>query len=211
MSEKEKKEKVPEEKVENKPEKGTDEVEKLKKECEEWKKKFQTAEENFEKADKEKEEWKNRYYETYADISNLRKQVQRENDDFKKYASQSLVEELIPTLDSFDMAVKNKPTDSALSNYFEGFNMIHKKLLYTLKQLSVVIIDPEIGSEYNPHEMQAYSTIDGEEDNKVAEVFTKGYRLHDHLLRPAGVIVTQKKQEEKKEEKASNDSKEESK
>ena len=109
------------------------------------------------------------------------------------------------------MAVKNKPTDPALSNYFEGFNMIHKKLLYTLKQLSVVIIDPEIGSEYNPHEMQAYSTIDGEEDNKVAEVFTKGYRLHDHLLRPAGVIVTQKKQEEKKEEKASNDSKEESK
>ena len=89
--------------------------------------------------------------------------------------------------------------------------MIHKKLLYTLKQLSVVIIDPEIGSEYNPHEMQAYSTIDGEEDNKVAEVFTKGYRLHDHLLRPAGVIVTQKKQEEKKEEKVSNDSKEESK
>ena len=40
MSEKAKKEKVPEEKVENKPEKGTDEVEKLKKECEEWKKKL---------------------------------------------------------------------------------------------------------------------------------------------------------------------------
>lgn len=200
MKNKEKKD-LTEEKVE---EKETVEENPLSKELEELKEKYIKAEQEYEKADKEKEEWKNKYYSAFADMSNLRKQVERENADFKKYCSQSLIEELIPTLDSFEYALKNEPTDEALKNYLQGFKMIHSKLLNTLKQIGVEVIDPKVGDEYDPHSMQAYSTVEGDEDNKVAEIFTKGYKLADHLIRPAGVIVTAKKQEVKEDKKAEN-------
>lgn len=159
----------------------------------------------FEEADKKADEWKNKYYQAYADMANTRKQVEKETSDFKKYAKQSLIEEMIPTLDGFDMALKNEPKDDVIKNYLKGFDMIHSKLLAVLEQQSVTIVNPKIGEDYNPSTMQAFSTVEGEEDNKVAEVFTKGYKMYEHLLRPAGVIVTKKKEkpaeEEKKDEK----------
>lgn len=159
----------------------------------------------FEEADKKADEWKNKYYQAYADMANTRKQVEKETSDFKKYAKQSLIEEMIPALDGFDMALKNEPKDDVIKNYLKGFDMIHSKLLAVLEQQSVTIVNPKIGEDYNPSTMQAFSTVEGEEDNKVAEVFTKGYKMYEHLLRPAGVIVTKKKEkpaeEEKKDEK----------
>ena len=182
-------------------------VTELNKLVEELRSKFETAEKNFEEADKDREEWKNKYYGAYADMANLRKQVEKENADFKKYACQSLIEELIPVLDSFDLALKNEPADEKIKNYLQGFQMIHNKLLNTLQNVHVTIVDPKVGDEYDPNCMQAYSTAEGEEDNKVAEVFTKGYMLYEHLIRPAGVIVSLKAQ---KEENVSSDSTEES-
>ena len=154
-------------------------------------------------AKKEAADWKNKYYLAYADMANTRKEVQRETEDFKKYAKQSVIEEFIPVLDSFDMALKNEPDDPVIGKYLEGFKMIHGKLLTALVQMGIEIIDPKQGEEFDPHRMNAFSAVDGEEDNKVYETFLKGYRLHDHLLRPAGVIITkkaEKKEVEKKEE-----------
>lgn len=189
-----KEDKKPEKTEEKKP----SEIDLLKKEIDELKKKVQESQSLYEKADKEKDDWKNKYYEAYADMANLRKQVQKECDDAKRYASKSFVEELIPTLDSFDFALKNPSDDPKIKQYVQGFEMIHSKMINTLTQLGVSIIAPEIGSEYDPHKMQAFSTVDGEEDNKIAEVYCKGYALHEHLLRPAGVIVTAKVVEKKK-------------
>ncbi len=188
-----KEDKKPEKTEEKKP----SEIDLLKKEIDELKKKVQESQSLYEKADKEKDDWKNKYYEAYADMANLRKQVQKECDDAKRYASKSFVEELIPTLDSFDFALKNPSDDPKIKQYVQGFEMIHSKMINTLTQLGVSIIAPEIGSEYDPHKMQAFSTVDGEEDNKIAEVYCKGYALHEHLLRPAGVIVTAKAVKEK--------------
>ena len=210
MSEEKKEVKVEEEKKKEKEEKNPSnpsEAELLKKENEELKKKVLEFQKEYEKADHEKDDWKNKYYEAYADMANLRKQVQKECDDAKRYASKSFIEELIPTLDSFDYALKSEPMDPMVKQYVQGFEMIHSKMLNTLTQLGVTVIAPEIGSEYDPHKMQAFSTVDGEEDNRIAEVYCKGYALYEHLLRPAGVIVTMKASE-KKEDTKKEDSKE---
>ncbi len=153
-------------------------------------------------AKKEAEDWKNKYYLAYADMANTRKEVQRETEDFKKYAKQSVIEEFIPVLDSFDMALKNEPEDPVVRKYLEGFKMIHGKLLNSLVQMGIEIVDPKKGEAFDPNKMNAFSAVDGDEDNLVADTFLKGYRLHDHLLRPAGVIITKKveKKEEEKEE-----------
>lgn len=190
------------------PKKESSEEKKIKEleaEIEKLKGKLNENQKKFEEADKKADEWKNKYYQAYADMANTRKQVEKETSDFKKYAKQSLVEEMIPALDGFDMALKNEPKDDVIKNYLKGFNMIHSKLLAVLEQQNVTIVNPKIGEDYNPSTMQAFSTVEGEEDNKVAEVFTKGYKMYEHLLRPAGVIVTKKKEkpaeEEKKDEK----------
>ena len=188
--------------VEKKDEKNIQSPKEEKKisEVDELKAKLAAAEKRFEAADKEKDDWKNKYYGAYADMANTRKQVEKENAEFKKYAVQSVIKEIVPVLDSFDLALKNEPKDENLKKYLEGFNMIHSKLLNSLKQLGVEIIIPQKGEEYNPNKMEAFSTVDGDEDNRVAEVFLKGYKLHDHLIRPAGVIITKKAVVEKKDE-----------
>ncbi len=158
-------------------------------------------EESKEKKDSKKDEWKNKYYQVYADMSNTRKQLEKEMADFKKYAKKSLIEELIPALDGFDMALKKEPEDETLKKYLQGFKMIHTKLIEVLKSQNVTIISPNPGDDYDPNTMQAFSTVEGEEDNKVADVFTKGYQMYEHLLRPCGVIVTKKKEEKVEEKK----------
>jgi molecular chaperone GrpE len=159
-------------------------------------KKAEDYQAKFEAADRQADDWKNKYFQAFADMSNTRKQVERETADFKKYAKQSLIEEMLPALDGFDMALKNEPKDEIVKKYLQGFVMIHSKFLSVLKDQNVEIIDPKKGDEYDPNTMQAFSTVDGEEDNKIADVFTKGYKLFDHLIRPAGVIVTKKKEED---------------
>lgn len=203
----------PEAKKEEKPvEDKKDEKKKLElyeKQIDELKAKVSDYQKKYEDADHMASDWKNKYYQAYADMSNTRKQVERETSDFKKYAKQTLVEELIPALDGFDMALKNEPKDETVKKYLQGFVMIHSKLLTILKQQDVSIIDPKPGDEYDPGTMQAYSTVEGEEDNKVAEIFTKGYKMFDHLLRPAGVIVTRKKEVTEDKEEVKEDTKEE--
>ena len=172
----------------------TKKIELYEKQLDDLRKKATDYQKKFEEADRNADVWKNKYYQAYADMSNTRKQVEKETADFKKYAQQSLIEELLPALDGFDMALKNEPKDEVVKKYLQGFIMIRTKLISALSSQHVEVIDPKIGDEYDPNTMQAFSTVEGEEDNKVAEVFTKGYRMYDHLLRPCGVIVTKKKE-----------------
>ena len=205
MSEEEKKsseapakEEKKEEKPEQKPEQNTEEtIAQLREENKALKEKFINAEKNFENADKEVEKYKNKYLEAYADMQNVRRMVEKESNDFKEHAIEDFVKELIPSLDAFDMALKKKPEDEAVKKYVEGFEMIHRKLLNSLKQCQVEVVIPQVGEEYDPQHMNAFSTVPGKEDNKVVDVFVKGYKLKGHLLRPAGVIISAKQEEEK--------------
>ena len=196
----EKKEVKEPEKEEKKPAK-TPTVEELMKENEALRKKFLEAEENFEKADKEVEKYKNKYLEAYADMQNVRRMVEKESQDFKEHAIEGFVKELIPSLDAFDMALKKKPEDEAVKKYMEGVEMIHRKLLNALKQCEVEVVTPTVGEDYNPESMNAFSTVPGKEDNKVVDIFVRGYKLKGHLLRPAGVIISTKMDEPVEEEK----------
>lgn len=174
--------------------KALKQVEELEEELDELKKKLEDTKKQFETSEKEKDEWKNKYYQAYADLSNTRKQVEKEGQEFKKYANKSLISEIIPVLDSFDMAFKSEPQDEKVRNYLVGFKMIYAKLHEFLQRMNVEVISPKEGDEFDPHTMEALSTSDGEEDNKVIEVYYKGYKLHDSLLRAASVVISKKKQ-----------------
>ena len=160
------------------------------------KKKLAKLEEELEKAKADVSHWKNEYYRAYADTKNLRSSLERDHKEALKYRAEGFIEELLPILDSFHMALGNEPTDPALKNYLTGFQFIYKNLVSVLENEGVTEIVPEIDKDFNPATMQSVDTVEADEPNKVAKVYGKGYKLRDRLIRPAMVQVTVKKKEE---------------
>ena len=163
-------------------------------------KKDQKLLEENEKLKAEVEHWKNEYYRAYADTKNLRNNLERDHREALKYRSEGFIEELLPILDSFHMALANEPTDPALKNYLVGFQYIYRNLVSVLENEGVSEIAPKIGDDFDANNMLAVDKVEGE-DNKVTKVYNNGYKLHDRIIRPANVQVSMKKQEEVKQDK----------
>ena len=162
--------------------------------------KIAQLEEEKEKLKADMEHWKNEYYRAYADTKNLRNKIEDDYRNALKYRSEGFIGELLPILDSFYMVLANEPDDPNLKNYLIGFQYVYKNLVSVLENEGVSEITPEIGKAFDPHTMSAVDTVEGE-DNIVTKIYTKGYKLHDRLVRPAGVQVSVKKlAEENKEE-----------
>ena len=153
--------------------------------------KFERLESDLEKARSDVNHWKNEYYRAYADTQNLRKSLEKDHLEAMKYRAEGFIEDLLPVLDSFHMALANEPTDPALKNYLVGFQYIYRNLVSVLESEGVTEIEPKIGDKFDPQIMNAVevSPTDGEE-NLVTKVITKGYKLHDRLIRPVNVVVS---------------------
>lgn len=147
------------------------------------------------------EHWKNEYYRAYADIQNLRKSLEKDHLEAMKYRAEGFIEELLPVLDSFHLALKNEPKDEATKNYLIGFQFIYKNLVAALENEGVTQLAPKKGDKFNPSYMNAIDAKnDDGEENRVLEVYANGYKLKDRLIRPANVVVS-KKPEIKKDQK----------
>ncbi len=161
------------------------------------KKKVEKLQEELEKLQADVEHWKNEYYRAYADTKNLRNNLEKDYRESLKYRTEGFIEELLPILDSFHMALGNEPEDPTLKNYLIGFQFIYRNLVSVLENEGVSEVSPQIGETFSPLTMNAVDTVEGEEDNKVVKLYTKGYKLHDRIIRPAGVQVSVHKEENK--------------
>ncbi len=174
------------------------EIKKLSKKIEELNDEIVKLDEEIVKQKADADHWKNEYYRAYADTKNLRNNLEKEHREALKYRSEGFIEDLLPILDSFYMALANEPTDPALKNYLVGFQYIYKNLVAVLENEGVTELSPEIGKEFDPNTMQAVDTIEGE-DNVITKVYAKGYKLHDRIIRPANVQVSLKAKEKPEE------------
>ena len=190
--------------MENKEEKVEEQTSTAKKE---ETKSERNVEEELLKAKSDAEHWKNEYYKAYADMANLRKQIEKDHRESLKYRLEGFIEDILNILDAFDMALKNEPTSQEMKNYLIGFEYVHKSLLNVLENEGVKILDPKVGDKFDESTMHAVEIeeTDGEE-NIVTKVRMKGYKLHDHLIRASMVVVSKHpspkdvKEEDKKEE-----------
>lgn len=151
---------------------------------------------------KEKEEsakWKNSYYTAYADLDNLRKELEKDHRDALKYRAEGFLENLLPALDSFYIALQSAPTSTEAKNYQVGFTYIYNQMTSVLAQEGVSEIIPKPGDKFDPMLMHAVDTAEGEADGLVSKTLAKGYKLKDRLVRPAMVVVTKKKADAKQE------------
>lgn len=154
----------------------------------------------------EKDKWMNKYYQELADVQNLRKEIQRDNQSLLEYRAMPFIEKLVPFLNSMDMAFKSEPKDPAVKSWIEGIHMSYKQLWQVMAEEGLTEIDPKVGDEFDPAWMQSMQTVDGEKDDAVAQVFMKGYKLKNRLVSPAMVVVT-KKVEKKPEDEKKDDTK----
>ena len=160
-------------------------------------KKVAELEEQLAKAKADLEHWKNEYYRAYADTQNLRKSLEKEHSDIIKYRAMGFIEDLLPVLDSFHMALANEPTSQELKNYLVGFQFVYRNLVNVLENEGVKEISPNIGDKFSDKTMNAVDiTVQEGEENLVTKVYAKGYELHGRLIRPARVSVSKNKKEE---------------
>ena len=176
------------------------EKEELKEEKDRKNKKILYLEEELAKLKAEVDHWKNEYYRAYADTKNLRMNLEKEHSDIIKYRAMGFIEDLLPVLDSFHMALANEPNSPELKNYLVGFQFVYRNLVSVLENEGVKEIAPNVGDKFSDKTMNAVDVTEQEgEENLVTKVYAKGYELHGRLIRPAQVSVSKNKKEENKE------------
>ena len=154
----------------------------------------------LQEANKAKEYW-DRILRLQADFENNRKRMERERQDFVKFANEGIVLELLNILDDIERTVElaqSKHQD--LSAFLKGVEMILAHLYELLKSHGVKPIDAK-GKVFDPHFHEALMQA---EDNTVAEhtiveELQKGYLLNDRIVRTAKVKVSKHKAQEQKE------------
>ena len=155
----------------------------------------------MEKLSADCDHWKNEYYRAYADMKNLRDSIEKDHREVLKYRAAGFVEELLPILDGFHMALNCETTSQEMKNFLIGFEFIYRNMVSVLENEGVNQVSPKIGDKFDPNTMSALETqFDEGEPNRVLKVNAKGYKLHDRLIRPAIVVVSTNKKDEPKEE-----------
>ena len=94
------------------------------------KKKIEELEEEIVKLKEEAAANKNAYFKAYADTENLKKRLQSESDNVRKYRIQSFAMEILPVLDNLERALDVKVDDQNVKNYAKGFEMIYQQLVH---------------------------------------------------------------------------------
>jgi len=139
---------------------------------------------------KEKEE---QVLRILAESENVKKRLQREKEEFCKFATSKLLEELLPVIDNLELALEHAEKQAECSQLLEGIEMTLKMFREVLQKHGLVPIGEE-GEAFDPniHEAMAQEERDDLEHGTVCKMYQRGYKLHDRLLRPARVIVSKK-------------------
>jgi molecular chaperone GrpE len=145
-----------------------------------------------ERAAKADETW-DRFLRQAADFENYKKRAARERQEAVTFANESLLQKLIPTLDAFEMALAAAKPDPATQSLRAGIVMVSNQLKSTLAEAGLEEIDAA-GKMFDPAIHQAVSQQETAEvpEGCVVQQIRKGYKFHNRLIRPAGVIVAQK-------------------
>lgn len=156
------------------------------------KKKIQDLEEEIIKLQEELAASKNAYFKAYADADNMKKRLQAEADNVRKYRIQSFASEVLPVLDSLERALDVKVEDQNIKNYVKGFEMIYTQLKAILEKEGVTEIDA-LNQPFDPnyHNALMQEAKEGVESGIVIEVLQKGYMLKDRVLRATLVKVSE--------------------
>ena len=147
-----------------------------------------TAESETDKLQKDLAAAKEAHIRTLAEYDNYRKRSTKEKQAAYGDAKADCIKELLPMMDNFERALAAEATD--VEGFKKGVEMIFKSFGDVLSKLGVEAFG-EKGEKFDPNIHNGVMHVEDEElpENSVAEVFSKGYKLGDRILRPAMVKV----------------------
>lgn len=148
--------------------------------------------EEIEQLKEENKELKEKYLRQLAELENFKKRVQQERVNERKYASQNLVESLLPSIDQLRLVV-NMPTDNELlKNYLIGFKMINDQIFNTLELDGLKEVNA-LDKQFDPNFHHAIDKVSDKDkpNGVVIQVTQTGYTYKERLIRPAMVKVNE--------------------
>ena len=147
---------------------------------------------------KENEELKNKLDEAlraYARCENDKKILQKEADAYADYAYEKFAKDLLPVLDSLELAIAHsgdiENKEEAFDKLLEGVELTLKKMLDVFKNHGIEPVEHE---EFNPEFHQAIQHVQSDEHNEgeIVDIYQKGYKLKNKLIRPSMVTINKK-------------------
>ncbi|MCK4918308.1 MAG: nucleotide exchange factor GrpE [Candidatus Pacebacteria bacterium] len=140
----------------------------------------------------EKQEYLDGWQRAKADLVNAKKEFGEQKTDLLKYANTDLILQIIPVLDSFEMALKNiDELDESLKEWSQGVQYIYSQLSSVLETNGVKQINP-LNENFNPEFHVSIEGVKVDEkkfENIIVEVVQKGYTLNEKIIREAKVKV----------------------
>jgi molecular chaperone GrpE len=132
-----------------------------------------------------------------AEFENFKKRKQREIDDFKKFANESVFRQFLSVVDNLERAISSAEDNKDDAGLLEGVRLTHKEILKLFEAFNVKPVEAE-NQPFDPNFHQAVTQEEKEDtpDNTVTTVLQKGYLLHDRLIRPAMVVVSKRVEKE---------------
>lgn len=149
----------------------------------------------LESVEQEAKEAHDRFLRVSAEFENYKKRSAREMDEFRKFANESLIREMLTVVDNLERALNSSNNDNqANSHIAEGVDMTLKEILKVFEKFNVKPIEA-LGKPFDPNFHQAAMREETNErpENTVLNELEKGYMIHDRLLRPAMVVVSMPK------------------
>ena len=181
------KESAVEQAADTEAEKGEESKEAEKKEKRRFGRKPSREEEKIAALEKEKADLNDKFLRICAEYDNFRKRSQKEKDALYGDIKANTVTQFLPVYDNLERALKQNTEDEA---YKKGVEMIMTQFCSTLEKLGVTEIEC-LGEKFDPTMHNAVMHVDDEEkgENEIVEVFQKGFKLGDKVIRFAMVKV----------------------
>jgi len=150
----------------------------------------------LESKEKEAGETYDRLLRVSAEFDNYKKRSSREMEEFRKFANQSLIKEMLSVVDHLELAMNSTNGRKALDkDLLQGLEMTHREILKVFEKFNVKPIDAK-GQQFDPtfHEAVMQEETDDSPKNTVINELQRGYMIHDRLLRPSMVVVAKPKE-----------------
>lgn len=143
--------------------------------------------EELQKALERAEDFENKYLRAHAEMKNIQRRANEERQQLQKYRSQDLAKAILPALDNIERALA---VEGLTDDVKKGLEMIQESLINALKEEGIEEIPADSDFDHNFHmAIQTMPADDEHPADTIAQVFQKGYKLHERVLRPAMVVV----------------------
>lgn len=144
---------------------------------------------------KELEEEKDRCLRLNAEFENQRKRLQKEKEEFVKYANEKLIIDLIDIMESLERGLENAKGSNNKDKLIQGLELIYKQLKNILEKNGLVPIKA-LGEKFDPykHEAMMQTPSQDDEEDMILEEFARGYMLNNKVIRYSKVRVSKNKE-----------------